>query len=44
MGTIEMQQGMPSGYPVAAGGMVHNMGVSSALFGHYGHYGNRRQV
>ncbi|CAM9286397.1 unnamed protein product, partial [Ectocarpus sp. 12 AP-2014] len=27
MGTMEMQQGMPSGYPVGAGGMVHSMGV-----------------
>lgn len=27
MGGMDMQQGMAGGYPVGAGGMVHNMGV-----------------
>lgn len=27
-GGMDMQQGMTSGYPVSAGGMVHGMGVS----------------
>lgn len=29
---MDMQQGIASGYPVAAAGMVHNMGVRIVAF------------